>query len=72
MTAQYEGIVTKRIRLLEERVEKLEHALLLMVTWHHGQEEYVKAILGEAAVQHADVEHGYCSDIPLIKSKDEK
>lgn len=72
MSAQYEGIVTRRIRLLEERVEKLEHALLVMATWHHGQDEYVKNILGPEAVQCAEVKHGYCSDSPLIRPKEEK
>lgn len=73
MTAPYEGIVTRRIRLLEERVDRLEHALLVMATWHHGQDEYVKSILGPEAVQSAEVEHGYCSNTPLLaKPKEEK
>lgn len=56
-----------KLKALEERVEKLEHALLVMATWHHGQDEYVKNILGPEAVQCAEVEHGYSSDDPLFK-----
>ena len=73
MTAPYEGIVTRRIRQLEERVERLEHALLVLATWHHGQDEYVKNILGPEAVQCAEVADGYCSDTPLFtEPKEEK
>jgi hypothetical protein len=60
-----------KIQALMERVERLEHALLVMATWHHGQDEYVKNILGPEAVENAEIEHGYCSDSPLIK-KEEK
>lgn len=54
-----------KIRALMERVDKLEHALLVMSSWHHGQDQYVRSILGPEAVQAAEVEHGYCSDTPL-------
>lgn len=55
-----------RILALMQRVDRLEHALLVMATWHHGQDEYVKNILGPEAVQSAEVEHGYCSNTPLL------
>lgn len=58
--------MSDKLKALEERIEKLEHALLVMATWHHGQDEYVKNILGPEAVQCAEVEHGYVSDIPLM------
>ena len=58
-----------KIRALMERVDKLEHALLVLSTWHHGQDEYVKNILGPEAVQCAEFEHGHSSDEPLFDSK---
>jgi len=58
-----------KLKALEERIEKLEHALLVMATWHHGQDEYVKNILGPEAVQCAEIEHGLSSDEPLFKEK---
>lgn len=54
-----------KILALMQRVDKLEHALLVMTSWHHGQDQYVRSILGPEAVQAAEVEHGYCSDTPL-------
>ena len=58
-----------KIRALMERIDKLEHALLVLATWHHGQDEYVKNILGPEAVQAAEVEHGYCSDTPMFEAE---
>jgi len=59
--------MSDKLKALEERIEKLEHALLVMATWHYGQDEYVKNILGPEAVQCAEVEHGHSSDDPLFK-----
>lgn len=61
-----------KIRALMERIDKLEHALLVMATWHHGQDEYIKSILGPEAVQAAEVEHGYCSDTPMFIEETDK
>ena len=58
-----------KIRALRKRVDILEHALLVLATWHHGQDEYVKSILGPEAVLAAEVEHGYCSDTPMFEAK---
>lgn len=46
-----------KITALLARVDRLEHALLVLATWHYGQDEYVKSILGPEAVQCAEVEH---------------
>jgi hypothetical protein len=46
----YEGIITRQLRELRERVEKLEHALMTLASWHEGGEwsgakEYISAML---------------------------
>lgn len=65
--------IDEKLQTLIDRVDKLEHALLVMATWHHGQDEYVKNILGPEAVQCAEVADGYCSDTPLFtEPKEEK
>ena len=56
-----------KLKALEARIEKLEHALLVSVTWHHGQADYIRSILGSETVQCAEVEHGHSSDEPLFK-----
>lgn len=56
-----------KLKALEARIEKLEHALLVSVTWHHGQADYIRSILGPETVQCAEVEHGHSSDDPLFK-----
>lgn len=58
-----------KLKALEERIGKLEHALLVMVTWHHGQDDYIRAILGPEAVQNAEAEHGLSNDAPLFKEE---
>lgn len=49
-----------KLKALEARVEKLEHALLVSVTWHHGQADYVRSILGSKATQS---EENLCENI---------
>lgn len=61
--------IDEKLQTLMDRVDKLEHALLVLATWHHGQDEFVKNILGPEAVQCAEVEHGYCSDDPMFEAK---
>lgn len=61
--------IDEKLQTLIDRVDKLEHALLVLATWHHGQDEYVKNILGPEAVQCAEVEHGHSSDEPLFDSQ---
>lgn len=34
-----------KLKALQERIKKLEHALLVAVTWHNGQANYVRGIL---------------------------
>ena len=64
--------IDEKLQTLIDRVDKLEHALLVMATWHHGQDEYVKNILGPEAVQCAEVADGYCSDTPLFTEPKEE
>lgn len=45
-----------KLKALEARVEKLEHALLVSVTWHHGQADYIRSILGPETVQCAEID----------------
>lgn len=60
-------MIEDKLKALEARIEKLEHALLVSVTWHHGQADYIRSILGPETVQCAEVEHGHSSDEPLFK-----
>ena len=64
--------IDEKLQTLIDRVDKLEHALLVLATWHHGQDEYVKNILGPEAVQCAEVADGYCSDTPLFTEPKEE
>lgn len=34
-----------KITELEARIDKLEHAILVMVSWSHGQADYIRDIL---------------------------
>jgi len=53
-----------------QRVDRLEHALLVLATWHHGQAEYVRCLLGPEAVQCSEVQEGYQftgRDVPIFE-----
>ena len=40
-----------KLKELEARIEKLEHALLVLSSWSDGCASYVRAILGPEATQ---------------------
>ena len=64
-----------KLQALSHRVDRLEHALLVLATWHHGQAEYVRCLLGPEAVQCAEVQEEYRftgRDVPLPNPPEDK